>query len=208
MQKSTRSGLRARIGVAALGVGILSVVGSGVAFADESIDVSVEIEPNAAPGSLSLTVASNATALEEGDPTATDRLFTGTLPTVTVTDTRPAGTITDPAVEWYVMGTISDFAGDADQPDIISADAFGWEPVNLSDDETVAGGMPVEPGSGGFEAEELLYEQYSPEEPSGPGAWSANAKLTLQTPVNVAPGSYGATLTLTLLEDDGTGVEE
>ena len=203
MQKSTRSGLRARIGVAALGVGILSVVGSGVAFADETIDVSVEIEPNAVPGSLSLTVAADATTLEEGDPTATDRLFTGALPTVTVTDTRPAGAITDPAVEWYVMGTVTDFAGDADQPDIVSTEAFGWEPVRLTDDDSVQPGMPVQPGDGGFGAEELLYEQQTPDAPSAPGSWSANAKLTLQTPLDVEPGSYGATLTLSLFEDNG-----
>ena len=33
------------------------------------------------------------------------------------------------------------------------------------------------------------------------GTWDANADLVLKTPVDVAPGSYSATLTLTLWED-------
>jgi hypothetical protein len=32
------------------------------------------------------------------------------------------------------------------------------------------------------------------------GTWSANADLFLRTPVTVAPGSYSATLTLSLFE--------
>ncbi|MFG6402182.1 MULTISPECIES: hypothetical protein [unclassified Microbacterium] len=209
MQKSLRQSLGARIGVAAVGVGLLAAAGTGTAFAadEQSIDVSVQIEPSEAIGALALTVAGNATALTEGDATATDRIFTGTLPTVTVTDTRPVGTITDPAVEWYVVGAISDFEGDADQPSILSADAFGWVPAVITASEDVAPGPSVEPGDGGFEtgSEELLYNTYTPEDPNGPGAWSANAALTLQTPLDVAPGSYAATITLSLFEDDGTG---
>lgn len=202
MMKSIRSGLGARVGVAALGVGILTVVGSGVASADETIDVSVTIAPDASAGALALTVAGNATALTEGEPTETDRIFTGTLPTVTVTDTRPAGTITDPTVEWYVLGSITDFIGTAGQPNIVSADSFGWEPALLAgDDEVVDAGIPVEPGEGfRSDAPELLYYTDTPDGESGPGVWTANAELTLQTPSSVAPGSYAATMTLSLFE--------
>ncbi|MWC00075.1 hypothetical protein [Agromyces seonyuensis] len=205
MQKHISPRLAARVGIAALGVGILAAVGTGAAVADENIDVSVEIEPGTDPGALSLTVANNSVALAEAAPTVTDRVFTGTLPTVTVTDTRPAGTITDPAVEWYVMGSITDFSGDAGQPVIRSSDSFGWAPSVLSGAAGVGAGEVVEPGEGGFEADshELLYETYTPGAPSQPGVWTANAELTLEAPLDVEPGRYGATLTLSLFEDDG-----
>lgn len=204
MTKSIRSGLGARIGIAALGVGILTAVGSGAATAavEDTIDVSVQIEPNAEPGALALTVAGDAAPLTEGEPIGTDRVFTGTLPTVTVTDTRLPETV-DPAAFWYVVGSITDFAGDAGQPDIVSADTFGWQPALVdggTGDGEVAPGDDVAPGEGfGAEDFELLSNVYNSAD-AAPGSYSANAGLILRTPGTVAPGSYSATLTLSLFE--------
>lgn len=202
MMKSIRSGLGARVGVAALGVGILTVVGSGVAFAapvgEDTIDVSVEIDPTDVPGALALTVAGEAAPLVEGAPVGTDRVFTGTLPTVTVTDTRDDADV--PVDQrWYILGSISDFTGDAEQPDISAVDSFGWSPKLLTGDPgEIAEGQEIAPGEG-FEIPEFLAEAWDSE--TAPDSVTANAELRLQTPATVAPGRYSATLTLSLFED-------
>lgn len=203
MMKSIRSGLGARVGVAALGVGILTVVGSGVALAapvgEDTIDVSVEIAPAEVPGALALTVAGEAAPLTEGPQAGTDRVFTGTLPTVTVTDTREDADV--PVDQrWYVLGSISDFVGDAEQPDISAEDSFGWYPALLTGDPgEISEGPAVDPGTGGFKDPEFLAEAYDSE--TAPDSVTANAQLRLQTPATVAAGRYSATLTLSLFED-------
>jgi hypothetical protein len=205
MTPTSRRGLSARIGVAALGVGILAVVGGGSAFAanEDTVDVSVEIDSAAEPGVLALTVAAESAVLTEGEAAGTNRTFSGTLPTVTVTDTRLPEDV-DPASFWYVMGSITDFVGNAGQPDIVSADAFGWYPSILAGnpsggDQVVAPGDDVDPGTGGFLDAELLASVDSAVDAAG-GAYSATAGLLLETPASVTPGAYSATITLTLLQ--------
>ncbi|MDT0117017.1 hypothetical protein Q9R20_08425 [Microbacterium sp. PRF11] len=205
MSPTSRRGLSARIGVAALGVGILAAVGGGSAFAadEDTVDVQVEIAPAAEPGVLALTVADGATRLTESEPSGTDRTFAGSLPTVTVTDTRLAENV-DPEAFWYVMGAITDFTGDDGQPPISSADSFGWYPDIVAGNpaggsQVVAPGDDVDPGTGGFVDAELLASVDSAADAAG-GAYSATAGLLLKTPATVAPGAYSATITLTLLE--------
>lgn len=207
MTKPTRHRLTARIGVAALGAGILAVVGTGAATAapvdDGTIDVSVEIQPDAEAGELALTVATGTAALTEGENEGDDRVFRGTLPTVTVTDTRVAADV-DPADYWYVVGSISDFAGDGAQPDILADEAFGWYPSEITglpaeDPFVVTPGDPVDPGE--FRDEELLSIVGDNSQAAAGGTYSSNADLVLQTPRTVAPGKYSATLTLSLFED-------
>lgn len=205
MTPTTRRGRTARIGIATLGVGILAAVGGGSAFAadEDTVDVSVQIAPAAEPGVLALTVAGDSAVLTEDETAGTTRTFSGTLPTVTVTDTRLPETV-DPASFWYVMGSITDFTGDAGQPDIASADAFGWYPDIVAGNPTggsqlVAPGDPVDPGTGGFVDAELLASVDSAADAAG-GTYSANAGLLLETPATVAPGDYSATITLTLLQ--------
>jgi hypothetical protein len=204
MTTLSRRAMSARLGIAALGVGILSVVGAGAAVAatEDTIEVSVQIEPDAEPGALALTVAGDSVALTEGEPVGTDRVFTGTLPTVTVTDTRQASDV--PAgTSWYVLGSISDFVSEGEQPDITAAEAFGWYPALLSGDGTnqiVAEGDPVPPGTeNGFADEEFLASAADAAAAAG-GTYTANAGLELRTPNTVAPGSYSATMTLSLFE--------
>lgn len=195
-----------RIAAAALGVTILtSVAGAGVAsaldepYGDDQVDVSVEIPEVEQPGVLAMTVAGASTSLSENGSTATERRFTGTLPTVTVTDTREADEIPEGAF-WYVLGSITDFTGDAGQPDIVSAESFGWDPQLVAGDPgSVAEGDTVLPGEG-FQDVEMLAMAFDSGEIAAEGTWSANAGLTLKTPSTVAPGSYAATLTLSLFE--------
>ncbi|HZU92779.1 MAG TPA: hypothetical protein VFF85_04080 [Microbacterium sp.] len=203
-------GMAARCAVGILGGLMLAGVGTA-AFAEfpnpdgsGDVDVKVDIAPTE-DGALSLTVAGTETTLAETGSTATYRQFTGALPNVTVTDTReavPAG------VYWYVTGQASDFAGAAGQPSI-TPDHLGWAPnvVTANDGEVSAGdtvGTSIGGGANGvgLVGQELLALALdSSEAHAASGQWTANANLVLKTPVDVAPGAYTSTLTLSLFED-------
>lgn len=203
-------GMAARCAVGILGGLMLAGVGTA-AFAEfpnpdgsGDVDVKVDIAPTE-DGALSLTVAGTETTLAETGSTATYRQFTGALPNVTVTDTReavPAG------VYWYVTGQASDFAGAAGQPSI-TPDHLGWAPnvVTANDGEVSAGdtvGTSIDGGTNGvgLVGQELLALALdSSEAHAASGQWTANANLVLKTPVDVAPGAYTSTLTLSLFED-------
>jgi hypothetical protein len=176
---------------------------------DESqVEVTVDITENEEPGVLALSVAGNAVALQENGSDLQVRRFTGTLPTVTVTDTRtleeiPAG------AGWAVLGSSSDFAGTAGQA-AISAEHLGWKPrlIDGGDTGLVAEGEevmtvldePTQPGNNvGLVDQELLVSTYDSGEVTG-GAYTVNADLNLRTPADVAAGSYHSTLTLSLFE--------
>lgn len=195
-----RRGRITRIGAAVLGSAMLLGVGVSAATAEDgAIDVGVDIE--ALPeGSLGLTIDPEAqVGLTESDSTGDERQFVGSLPEVTVTDTRTAEDVPDGAY-WYVVGAIDDFVGDAGQPDIVAADSFGWSPRLVSGDESLAApGDEVAPGEG-FSEFELLASTWNSAE-AGPGTWTAAADLTLRTPATVEPGSYSSSLTLSLYED-------
>ena len=195
-----------RASAALLGAATLSALGgSSIAFAlddpygDSDVDVSVEIEELDEPGALAMTIAGTSAALTEEGSTATQREFTGTLPTVTVTDTRDAADVPAGAY-WYVLGSITDFTGNAAQPAIISADSFGWTPHLVSGDPgSVSAGDEVDPGEG-FADPEILSVAFDSAEINPEGTWSASADLKLRTSASVAPGQYSATLTLSLFE--------
>ena len=99
------------------GILLTGVAGAAMAadYGDDTVDVNVEIAELNEPGVLAMTVAGTSVALTETESTDLVRQFTGTLPTVTVTDTRSAEQIPDGA-GWYVLGTATDFVGDAGQP--------------------------------------------------------------------------------------------
>jgi len=204
--------------VAAGAAGAVLLVGvAGAAFADDDpgygtddVDVNVTIGEAAEPGVLAMTVAGDSTALTESGSTATIRQFTGTLPTVTVTDTRVFPDRISPAAFWYVLGSTSDFVGTAAQP-AITAGHLGWTPalVGTTDPGEVAAGDPVDtvldtgPDAVGVVDQELLAMAASSADINPTGSWSVNAGLTLKTPITVAPGNYTSTLTLSLFEFTG-----
>ena len=194
---------------AAASAGAFMMVGvAGAAFADteDGVDVNVDIAPIVAPGELALSVAPGDVTLLEDGSTAEFRQFTGDLPTVSVTDTRGEDEVSTGAF-WYVVGTSSDFVGDAGQP-AISAGHLGWTPKLVSESESglVAEGDPVDTVmDGGADAvglvdQEFLVSTVDSGAVRHEGAWSAGADLFLRTPTDVAPGSYSATLTLSLFE--------
>lgn len=197
----------------AIGLGALMLVGvAGIAAAEENhgngeVDVQVAIPEIVEPGVLAMTVAGASTTLVEDGSTDTVRQFTGELPTVTITDTRSAEEIPAGAF-WYVLGTSSDFAGDAGQPSI-GAEHLGWAPQLIDGGESglVSEGDQVDtvmdeaaPNPYGLVDQELLAMAFDSGEIATEGQWTANADLFLRTPVTVAPGNYSSTLTLSLFE--------
>lgn len=206
-------GFPARLAVAAAG-GLILAGTAGAAFAadeygDSDVDVNVDIAPVVAPGSLSMTVAGTSATLSEVASREADvRQFDGTLPTVTVTDTRDVADI-GANRWWYVLGQATDFVGGNGQP-TIGADHFGWAP-NVIDDEDglVLEGDAVDtvedtgPNAVGLVSQELLYGAFDSAAlvDAGGTSWSADASLYLKTGADVAPGSYSSTLTLSLFED-------
>nr|WP_062337829.1 hypothetical protein [Herbidospora sakaeratensis] len=184
--------------------------GSAAADPGDSTDVAVtvEIAPIEEPGVLAMSIAANSVALAEEGSTLEERQFTGTLPTVTVTDTRTGDEIPEGAA-WAVLGNASDFTGDAGQA-AISAGHLGWKPNLIDGGETglVAEGEevvtvldePTQPGNNvGLVDQELLVSTFDSGEVTE-GAYTVNADLFLKTPADVAAGSYSSTLTLSLFE--------
>ncbi|MDR2374199.1 MAG: hypothetical protein LBD77_08940 [Bifidobacteriaceae bacterium] len=204
---------KVRMACALVGAGLLTGLG-GLAFADEEVDtgdVDVTVEILGAPpeGALAMTVADDEATLTEvtsSDPLL--REFSGTLPLVTVTDTRDPDDI-DPLVGWYVLGSATDFVGDTGQPDI-PVDQLGWTPL-LVDGGTSGGvtqGDPVYPSldtaqapdNVGLVDQELLAMAINSAGIAEEEAWTAEAALILKTDAAVAAGSYSSVLTLTLFE--------
>lgn len=191
-----------------LGLALLAGL-AGAASADETeygtdgVDVTVEIQDLAGPGTLALTVSGDSAVLTENGSDAVTRQFKGTLPTVTVTDTRDTADVPDDAY-WYVVGSATDFVGDASQPDI-TADHLGWTPRLV---DGGASGLVTEgdevgtvlDGDVGLVDQELLAMAWDSKEINTEGSWSAKADLFLRTPTSVATGQYASTLTLSLFE--------
>ena len=198
------------IAVAAL-AGVAAFPTAAIADPGDSadVDVTVEIAPIKVPGVLALTVAGGAVALQENGSTLTVRQFTGTLPTVTVTDTRTADEIPAGSA-WAVLGSSSDFAGTAGQAPI-TADHLGWKPrlvdagnsegqVSEGEEVVTSHDEPTQPGNNvGLTDQELLVSTYDSASVTG-DAYSVNADLFLRTPADVAAGSYKSKLTLSLFE--------
>ncbi|PPG07295.1 hypothetical protein C5C27_08350 [Rathayibacter sp. AY2B7] len=199
-------------GAAGLAGGVLLLGVAGTAFAadtnygSDDVDVNVDIAELPGTGALSMTVAGDSTTLAETGSDNVRRQFTGTLPTVTVTDTRDPEDVS-PDSAWYVLGTAEDFTS-ADGS-TIGAENLGWAPALVDGGELgeVAAGQVVDTAIDGganglgLKGEELLAivasnsQQVNPE-----GSWSADADLFLRTPVNVDAGAYSSTITLSLFE--------
>lgn len=199
--------------LAAASVGAILLTGvAGAAFAEEppgadSVDIQVQIAEIDEPGVLAMTIDGTATSLTETGSTATVRQFTGTLPTVTITDTRTPDEIPDGAA-WYVLGSAGAFTGDAGQPEI-GAEHLGWAPrlIDGDDEGLISEGDVVDTvldegaNAVGLVGQELFaMAAGSAEVAAGDSQWTATAGLTLKTGADVAPGSYVSTVTLSLFE--------
>ncbi|MEV5819030.1 hypothetical protein ABUL04_26610 [Micromonospora harpali] len=180
------------------------------ALAEDGADVrvTVDIEEIREPGVLALSVAGDSVALSEDGSTLLVRQFVGTLPTVTVTDTRTADEVPAGAA-WAVVGSASDFVGSSGQAPI-SAGHLGWKPrlidggttgsVTEGEEVVTVLDEPTQPGNNvGLADQELLMSTYDSGAVAG-DSYSVNADLYLRTPADVAAGAYTSTLTLSLFE--------
>ncbi|BEL03776.1 hypothetical protein Q0Z83_019670 [Actinoplanes sichuanensis] len=196
-------------------VGVVTVVAAAFPSAvraepgdSTDVEVTVDIPEIEEPGVLALSIAGNAVTLRENGSDLLVRQFTGTLPTVTVTDTRTADEVPAGA-SWAVLGSSSPFTGAAGQPSI-SAGHLGWKPrlIDGGDSGQVTEGEevvtviddPTQPGNNvGLTDQELLVSTYDSAEVVG-DSYTVNADLYLRTPADVAAGSYRGTLTISLFE--------
>lgn len=195
-----------RIVAASLGTIALTGV-TTLSFADttpgiDDIEVTVDIAEITTPGVLAMSVATNSAALTEVDSDTTARVFTGTLPTVTITDTRDAADIPDGAY-WYVLGSASAFTSGTNT---IGAENLGWTPrlIDGGDSGLVAEGDAVgtalDDNGPGLVNQELLAMAQDSAAINTEGSWTADADLVLKTAPTVTPGSYTSTITLSLFE--------
>lgn len=210
MSRSQRKRLVAAGAAGAVLAGALGLPSRALAEPGDSgaVRVTVDIEEIEEPGVLAMSIAGNSLALSEDGSTPLVRQFVGTLPTVTVTDTRTPEEVPDGAA-WAVLGSATDFVGTAGQAPI-SAGHLGWKPKLIDGGETgqVAEGeevvtvldQPTQPGNNvGLVDQELLVSTFDSEAVTG-DAYSVNADLFLRTPVDAAAGSYTSTMTLSLFE--------
>lgn len=194
----------------ALLVGVVAAPSAVSAEPGDSADVrvTVDIEEIREPGVLALSVAGDSVALTEEGSTLLVRQFVGTLPTVTVTDTRTGGEVPAGAA-WAVLGSATDFVGTAGQ-EPIGAGHLGWRPraLDVGDTGLVSAGEevvtvldePTQPGNNvGLVDQELLVSAANSQTVAG-DAYSVEADLFLRTPADVAAGAYTSTLTLSLFE--------
>lgn len=194
---------------ALLGAAILAApmaVADEVPVGSDGVELTLTVEDT---GELFMTVdtATPVVLAEEADaPDAVNRTFTGTLPTVTVTDTRSS---VPEDVAWSVTGQSTDFVHADDDDVTISNEFLGWVPalVDTPDDngQVGAGGEvePVSEGGDGFTSGvDLLVGAYNSGEAQGESdEWQADAELRLVAPAeDIVAGNYSATLTLSLFE--------
>ncbi len=152
------------------------------------VTVTVTVPPT---GALTVTVAAGTVDLTSEGSTV-PQTATGTLNTITVTDSRN----TDPG--WSVSAQVSAFTGSgAAAGSTIAGDQLGWVPTG-----TLAGGATlgpaVSPGSspGLGDAAQVLASAVPG---SGVGTDSLSAALTLDIPAATEAGPYTATLTITYM---------
>lgn len=186
-------------------VGGLATTAMAAEGDDTGVGLSVTIEDNT-PGALSMSVAPNdGVVLAEEGSDAEARQFVGSLPTVTVADTRDAEDVPEGSY-WAVVGQASEFTAEGREP--IGPEYLGWAPRLLTPSPSgdVAAGEPVSSvlpdGSGGaavgLEGQELLLSTWAAGSEAGP--WDVTADLTLRTPADVPHGEYSSVLTLSLFE--------
>jgi hypothetical protein len=167
-------------------------VGSVLAGGTNPVAVSVTVPST---GSLSVTVATGSVTLAPASPATTpDDTATGTLNTVTISDSRN----TFPG--WSVSGQESVFTGPG--TNTIPANSLGWTPAFVG---AAAGGAvigahvaPVGANTGstgpGLGAAATLALAHAP---NGFGTNTVNAGLLLDIPSSTPPGAYAGTMTIT-----------
>ncbi|MGC0419145.1 hypothetical protein [Embleya sp. AB8] len=147
---------------------------------------STRITGSIAPGSLTLRQQASAIRLSDITLDGTAQAMTGALNPVTVTDVRGG------SLGWTLTADISDFT--SPEGGRIPADHFTWKPSIQADPaspSTAAAGIPGRIAGGSTLAS-------APPAPHTGGTFTAGAAISLAVPAYQKPGSYNATLTLSI----------
>ena len=173
------------------------------AFADDAVDGPDDVTINLtvpATGALTMTVDNSPVTLTENGSDAANRKFTGTLGTVTVTDTRsdaPSG------VGWAVVGVADDFVDSTDANKTIGAEYLGWAPELLTpptNPDSVAAGSDVDSSALGGDGlvsgvDMLAFSIDSAESQAESGTSSSGTGTTSTGATSTNPESTGTTAT-------------
>ena len=150
----------------------------------------IELTADIAPGAFSLDVVANSAILAGGQVGGS---ATGALPQATVTDLRGTN------AGWNVTGQVEDFTK-TPAPGTVPGSNLGWVPsaAKTGGSGAVVAGLAVTPGTtvGGLADSATLCRAASG---SSAGTFTCDAALTLNIPDSTLPGTYSATLTLTLI---------
>jgi Bacterial Ig-like domain (group 3) len=169
----------------------VTLAGSQTAGGTNPVVINVTV---AATGTLTVTVAPGPANL-----TVAGLVGSGTLPNVTVKDTRN----TFPG--WSVMGQESAFTSSALPATPISGNQLGWAPAAATGSAAFDGThvvlgptvAPASPGLGTTAGVLALAHAGFGADPSGATSWIATAALTLDIPATTTAGAYTGNLTVT-----------
>lgn len=182
------------------GSGVFVAYGAGAGSEPPAEDASEEIvatiPEDTGEGSLLISVDPEDRTVQLPEMTSLgDRLATsGELRPVTVTDSRE----TNPG--WDVSAQVSEFT--ASEGDESFAGGFlGWSPTveSSTEGQDVTPGGDVEPGFPSGDGLSVPRGLASADEGAGSGSAVLGAGLELQIPVETAPGTYTAVLTITAI---------
>jgi len=159
------------------------------------IPVQATVEADGVPGVLVMTVADYGSGvLLQEQINAGDRLrFVGSLPAVTVTDSRA-----DTTCGWRVTGQASSLSASSV---VVSADHLGWTPTIVEPRPGVTVGsqqQTVLSGGTGLLTPATLAEAVG----AGTGSTALGAEIVLEVPVDQVAGTYRGEVGLTLFPID------
>ena len=173
---------------------IFDVIEGPATFTRDGIPVTAEIpeiggDDGTRPGTLALSVTEGAATLTDAR-NAGDRLrLTGTLPQVSVTDSR-----TD-AAGWNLTGTAT---ARTDDDATITADHLGWAPYLLTGDAKPGAAIKtLLAGGPGLATPATLGTSTG-----GTGTDTLAADLQLHTPIDTEAGTYTGAITVSLFPTD------
>jgi hypothetical protein len=158
------------------------------------VNITVAIPASVSNNGLKLTVANTAVALGKATQTAGNFVASGALGTVTVADARQTKNA------WNLNGKVTEFVNTTTPANKIPAGALGWAPSIVTTESAATAGAVVAPGAAGLGSSSIL-AQAPASTTAGTLTTVTNATLNFSVPAtgSVAPGTYGAKLTLTLI---------
>jgi len=168
--------------------------------ADTTSGIPVEATiPEGENGVLALTVADFGDGVVLSAPeNAGDRLrLTGSLPEVTVTDSRTA--VQAGLGGWAVSGQADAFTSTGQA---VSADHLGWTPQVLTPRAGLAAGSAVATAIDGGPGLQTPGRLAAADAEGRYGTAKVGSALRLEVPVNTQPGTYTGTLTVSLFPED------